>query len=317
MATRGNNAIPSHKTPIPRNLPTSRKATKVENSKLRPLPQLLSPTPSTGSVSVCVGKWKQLTPAITITSVKSKEEYRLVEQEVQSLCQKGAVVLAHPHQDQFITRLFQVAKKDGSYRPVVNLKPLNCFVWKYHFKMQGSMMIKGSVATKGLDVHPRFERSVSVSLEDRKYLRFVWMYKFTCLPFGLCSAPCTFMKLLRPAMAHLWKQGIHSIIYLDDILFMYQSREGLLHQVGLAIQLLESLGFTNNREKSQLTLSQRIQFLGIQVNSQEMKLFLPEERMPYLRISCQSSTYHSSWENFRQLPLQFYQPQSATANCSK
>ena len=108
--------------------------------------------------------------------------------------------------------------------------------------------------------------SVSVLLEDRKYLHFIWdgsMYELTCLPFGLCNAPRTFTKFLRLAMAHLRKQGIRSIIFLDDIPFMYQSREGLLHHVGLAVQLLESLGFTINREKSQLTPSQNIQFLGL------------------------------------------------------
>ena len=43
--------------------------------------------------------------------------------------------------------------------------------------------------------------SVSVSLEDRKYLCSIWdgrMYEFTYLP--LCSTSCTFTKL-RPAIA--------------------------------------------------------------------------------------------------------------------
>jgi len=79
---------------------------------------------------------------------------------------------------------------------------------------------------------------------------FMWngrILEFTCLPFGLCSAPRTFTKLLCPVMAHLWKQRLQSIIYLDDLLIMDQSREGLLHQMEMTTQLLESLGFTINR----------------------------------------------------------------------
>jgi len=48
--------------------------------------------------------------------------------------------------------------------------------------------------------------SVAIAKEHCKYLHFLWdgqIYKFTCLPFGLCSAPRTFMKLLCSAMAHL------------------------------------------------------------------------------------------------------------------
>lgn len=96
--------------------------------------------------------------------------------------------------------------------------------------------------------------SVSVTQEHRQYLRVIWggqMYEFTCLPFGLCSAPHTFKKLLRPVMAHLRRQGLQSVIYLDDILIMDQSREGVLCHVELTARLLESLGFTINREKSQ------------------------------------------------------------------
>jgi len=45
-------------------------------------------------------------------------------------------------QDQFISRLFLVAKKDGSFWLVINLKPLNSFVQNSYFKMEGSGMIK-------------------------------------------------------------------------------------------------------------------------------------------------------------------------------
>jgi len=57
-----------------------------------------------------------------------------VEDEVKSLLQKQAVVVVPPCIDQFISWQFLV--KDSSFRSVVNLKPLNTFIQKSHFKME-------------------------------------------------------------------------------------------------------------------------------------------------------------------------------------
>ena len=46
----------------------------------------------------------------------------------------------------------------------------------------------------------------------------------------------------------------------------------------MTIQLLESMGFTINLEKSQLIPAQRTQFLGFILDSRLMKFFLPEEK---------------------------------------
>lgn len=54
---------------------------------------------------------------------------------------KHAIVKVEPCPGQFISRLFLVAKKDGSFRPVVNLKPLNQFTSAY-FKMERINMLK-------------------------------------------------------------------------------------------------------------------------------------------------------------------------------
>ena len=184
-----------------------------------------------------------------------------MEEEIQNLLQKGAVVMVSPCQDQFISRLFLVPKKDGSFRPVVSLKPLNCFVQKFHFKMEGSEMIKDLLRKEDwmctLDLKDAY-LSVAIVQEHQRFLRFMWngrIFEFTCLPFGLCSAPRTFTKLLHLVMAHLQKQG----------LIMGSIQEGLLHQVEMTAQLLESLEFTINREKwTQMNPSQQIQFLRLQ-----------------------------------------------------
>jgi len=66
------------------------------------------------------------------------KEFQFVEEEVQSLLWKQAVVVVLPHKDQIISCLFLVAKKDDSRHSVANLKTLNGFIQKAHFKMESS-----------------------------------------------------------------------------------------------------------------------------------------------------------------------------------
>ena len=157
-----------------------------------------------------------------------------------------------PSPDQFVSRIFVIPKKDGSHHPVFNLKPLNQFIKKEHFKMEGMMTVKELVLKQDwfctMDLKDVY-LSVAIRRDHRKYLRFIWegkTFQFTCLPFSLCSAPRVFTKLLRPVMAHLRKQGLRSVFYLDDLLLMDQGKEYLMLKVTQVMELLESLGFMVN-----------------------------------------------------------------------
>ena len=131
--------------------------------------------------------------------------------------------------------------------------------------------------------------SVAIAESHRKFLRFTWegtTYEFTCLPFGLCSAPRTFTKLLRLVMAHLRFRGLRLVVYLYDILLMAEDWETLLEQVRQTITLLERLGFTVNRSKSILDPCHQIIYLGLQVDTTSMKLLLLAEKMQQIMNSC-------------------------------
>jgi len=133
---------------------------------------------------------------------------------------------------------------------------------------------------------------VAIAKQHRKYLRFVWegiTYEFTCLPFGLCSAPRIFTKLLWPVMAHLRFLGLRTVIYLDDILIMTEGREVLQQQVQQMITLLEQLGFTVNRMKSVLEPSHFSMYLGLMVDATLMELLLPEEKVHLIISNCRQA----------------------------
>ncbi|KAJ8976566.1 hypothetical protein NQ317_016360 [Molorchus minor] len=53
--------------------------------------------------------------------------------------------------------------------------------------------------------------SLPILKDHRKYLRFCFrntLYEFTCLPFGLASAPYTFSKLMRPVVEFLRSRDV-------------------------------------------------------------------------------------------------------------
>jgi hypothetical protein len=101
---------------------------------------------------------------------------------------------------------------------------------------------------------------IPVWKHHRKYLRFIWkgtLLEFACLPFGLATAPRLFTKIMEPVVALLRRARLRLIIYLDDHLFMNQSKEGLKLDMATAQYLLENLGSVINLEKSHFIPTQQ------------------------------------------------------------
>ena len=110
---------------------------------------------------------------------------------------------------------------------------------------------------------------------------------FTCLPFGLSSAPWAFTKLLRVAMTVLRRQGVRIIIYLDDWLIIGSNVEAVIEDLQKVMCLLQNLGFILNIEKSDLEPKQIMEFLGLLVDSLRLSLSLPEKKIVSITNACQ------------------------------
>ena len=95
--------------------------------------------------------------------------------------------------------------------------------------------------------------SVPIAKEHRKFLQFTWqqkVYEFTCLPFGLASAPRVFTKVMKPLIASLRQRGHESCDYIDDSLLVGQSFMECQNNIQARTRLTQSLGFTINVKKS-------------------------------------------------------------------
>jgi len=217
----------------------------------------------------------------------SKKLSELISQEIEAMIQKGAVEEVDPRSsvEGFYSRLFLVPKKDGKHRPVINLRPLNAFLRHQHFKMEGIHVVRDLLQQGDwmarIDLKDAYF-AVPVCPSDRKYLRFKWQskgYEFTCLPFGLSTAPRVFTKVLRPVITYLREKGIRCVIYLDDILIMNQDKETLREDVALALTLLEALGFLVNYVKSSLSPVQVLVYLGLVIDSRTRELSLHPDKL--------------------------------------
>ena len=120
---------------------------------------------------------------------------------------------------------------------------------------------------------------IPVTPPHHKFLCFQWEgrnFHFTCLPFGLSSAPRTFTKVTRPLVSFLRSRGVRMVIYLNDMLFLHQQEEKLLETRNLVLDMLENLGFLVNYVKSELSPVHHITFLGFSLS---MEMSLPQEKV--------------------------------------
>ena len=99
--------------------------------------------------------------------------------------------------------MFLRPKKDGCFRPAMNLENISQFIPYSHIKMDSLKQVKHLLHQKGLMVKLNLQDtyfSVSHPPETQKYLRFQWevnLYQFLYLCFCLGLAPRIFTNLSR------------------------------------------------------------------------------------------------------------------------
>ncbi len=239
-----------------------------------------------------------------VQSLTSPRNAQALRQEIGCLLEKGAVERVPPHELEsgFYSRYFVVPKRDGGLRPILDLRPINRALCERQFRM---VTLKQILA----QIHPG-DWFASVDLKDayfhiqiaphhRRFLRFAFentAYQYSVLPFGLALAPRTFSKCVDAALSPLRAGGMRILNYLDDWLILAQSRDTLLSHIDSLLIHLESLGLCVNRRKSILAPSQSILYLGVCIDSLEMRARLSRERvaaiLSYLRHFREGSSVH-------------------------
>jgi hypothetical protein len=206
--------------------------------------------------------------------------------ELEQLRAKGVIRRSNPTQLMgWMNSIFGVPKPDGSTRPIINLRPLNKFLTAPHFKMEHVGLLR-DIARPGdycckIDMKDAYY-AIRIDPSDRPYLSFCWggeVFHFVCLPFGLSSAPFIYSKCMRQIAKYLRSLGIRLIHYLDDWLLLNQDADALQLQINLVLSTFDRLGLRVNVEKSVITPTQVITFLGLEFNSSSFTLALPADKL--------------------------------------
>ncbi|XP_041427028.1 uncharacterized protein LOC121396278 [Xenopus laevis] len=121
---------------------------------------------------------------------------------------RSEVIIPFPTEERFrgyYSNLFVVPKKDGSVRPILDLKELYTFIRPRRFKLES---LRSVIAAPIFCPHQRFLR---FAFQNRHF-------QLTDLLLGLNSAPRVFTKIMSVATALIRTRGISITPYLDDLL---------------------------------------------------------------------------------------------------
>lgn len=133
--------------------------------------------------------------------------------------------------------------------------------------------------------------TVSIDLSHQKYLKFCFegeYFQYTCLPNGLASAPRIFTKLLKPVYSALRGAGHLSSGYIDDSYLQGDTFQECHGNVVDTTTMFTRLGFFVHPEKSVFVPSQRLTFLGFDLDSVHMTVAPTAAKIEILFASCNS-----------------------------
>ena len=137
------------------------------------------------------------------TKVSNHSDLQILMEEVNSLLSKNCIEKVPLDQEQagFYSTFFLVPKKPTGRRPILNLKPINGFFPKKHFKMESLRLVKQAVNPGdwlvAIDLSDAYMH-IPIREAHRKFLRFKingQAFQFKVLPFGLATAPRVFTKV--------------------------------------------------------------------------------------------------------------------------
>lgn len=190
----------------------------------------------------------------------------------------------------FCVNPLQVAKQsNGKKRLIIDLTFVNQFVYTESFKMDTLQVAAPFFPSNGwgfsydmsrgynhLCVHPDFHTFLGFSFSINGIAFYA---QYTVCPFGLSPIPRLFTKVLKPILAH-WRQlGMIHFLYLDDGLGLASSQEECVQQSEQVQADLLALGFHTNPEKCHWVPSQKLTWLGFQINLQSHQLIIPSEKV--------------------------------------
>ena len=128
-----------------------------------------------------------------------------------------------PSQSPWYNAIVLVQKKDETLRFCIDFRRLNAHTKKDSYPIAKCLetmeALVGTQYFPTMDLKSSFWQ-VKVSEDSRQYTAFMvssmGVYKFLCMPYGLCNAPATFQCLMQNCLGEL--NLLFAMVYLDDVI---------------------------------------------------------------------------------------------------
>jgi hypothetical protein len=203
---------------------------------------------------------------------------------------------------------FAIPKPNGKFRTIWDGRFVNAaFVRPPHFQMPslatvrellqpGELMIKIDLSNAyfHVPIHPAIAFFLGTAINGRRF-------RYRALPMGHSWSAWTFQRLLKPILRHLRRQGIRLLAYLDDWLIIGKTAAETLRHAQTTLELLVRLGFRPNWEKSVLTPTRSLTFLGFVIDSSTMTVAVPSTKITDVRHDL--TTILRARDSFSPVPL--------------
>ena len=219
------------------------------------------------------------------------DQHLFVTNELERLLKCGYIKKLN-YKPRFISPIGCVPKKNSGHRLIVDFRFLNSFCVSSSFKQEDIRNVAKVVEPKdnlsSIDIKDGFYH-ISINENSQEYLSFQFngiYYSFTVCPFGLCSSPYFFSKILRPVVTYLRSLGIRLNLYVDDFLICASVSLATDH-TDLVVNTLEDLGFKINFEKSCLKPNNHIDYLGFEIDTSKEWPIIKAKKERIVRIKRQ------------------------------
>ena len=193
---------------------------------------------------------------------------------VKDLLSKGAIEPASSGPG-FYSRLFVTPKVTGGWRPVIDLSFLNRFVRLSHFRMETAQSVLQSLRSG--------DWLISLDLQDA-YLQ---------VPVHPQSR--RFLHVMAPVSSTMHRSVYRILRYLDDWLVLGSSQLEITRARDFLLRLCSDLGIQINLSKSSLQSTQRLDYLGMTLESAPLRAFPTQARIQ--KVLCLVDEFSSSPEH--------------------
>ena len=224
--------------------------------------------------------------------VKSAQEVAQALEVLSEYMEVGAVIKDPPGETRHLVPWFVISKQEKGkekLRLISDCRIINQFFEPKHFKLDHWKNIfpflkKGMWAGKIDLKHAYFHLGLADQLKSYMRLKVGdHIFQFNAAAFGLSPLPQMWMQVMK-VFQKIWrKKGIMCFIYLDDILVVNTTPQGVEKDLAFMLSTLDKAGMMVNTKKSVLIPSQKVDHLGFSLNLEDGVLEVPKAKIKTVR----------------------------------